>query len=197
MYKITEKDKIIELVEIAEHRQLHPKEIRVIYNTILRILNTNCEVETVENLKRVLFVLENYHDIKKSQQLLLISLHICKLDHANNAYNSSKIDNCLNMVGDFKVTYELKHIWNNIVFISCKYLNKTNSVIITNDVLDLIKLSTTSYLFETTPFYLLLYSNFTKSQDITALNKLNKLVGLFRDEFAAINYIAFIKWVLT
>jgi hypothetical protein len=196
MYKLTKQEDLLELLEVAEHRQLHPKEVDIIYNVILRLLTINSNMESIENFKRALFVLANYYDMRDSRNLLLTSLHICKLDNIENPYTTFKINECLNMIGDFVITPELKKVWKNVLSISYIYLsNETSKSVNLETMLEVLRLSTTTHVFEKSPFYLLLYSNSQKSQDALLQKKLEELLEILEDEFLAINYFSFINWI--
>ena len=190
------KYELIGLVDLAEHRKLSTIELKTIYNTIIRLLNTNCDIETSENLHRGIFVLENYNQIKEAKKLLLICIHICKLELNNNSYTSSKLDKCLTLIGDFTVTKELRYVWHNIIFLSKKYLQDTNNESShQSEIMELIKSSISHATFSNSHFYQLLYQYFYKSQDTLSLSKLNKISSILDNEMSMINYVSFVKWV--
>lgn len=74
--------------------------LRTIYNTILRLLSLNDDITKLEDLKRVLLIINNYHQLKGSKELLIMSLHICQLDNWENTYTFAKIKQCIQMTAD-------------------------------------------------------------------------------------------------
>ena len=70
-------------------------EIKTIYNTVLKLLSINNNIELVEDFKRVLLILEHYYQISNAKQLLILSLHICKLDSWDNSAISTKLNDCI------------------------------------------------------------------------------------------------------
>ena len=190
---------ILKEMTSLKHRQLEISELEQIYLTLVKMINiTNCHSDFFKDISKTLFVINHYYYMKNNQYLLLESLHLCKLNIMTDEYIRSKIDNCINIVGNFEVNSALTQIITDIMLITECYLITTVQEELTESIFwSFIKTSIDSELFENSSFCLSISAyldDISEDTNTMLIDLFQELKTLLKDNYNYWNYSEFINW---
>ena len=192
---------ILKEMTSLKHRQLEVSELEQIYLTLVKMINlTNCHSDFFKDISKTLFVINHYYHIKNNQYLLLESLHLCKLNMMTDEDICSKIDDCINIVGNFEINSALTQITTDIILITECYFTTIVQTELTESMFwSFIKTSIDSELFENSPFCLSISAcldDISENTNTMLVDLFKDLKTLLKDEYNYWNYSEFINWYI-
>lgn len=207
MYKIVEmklesekRRFILETITHLKHRQLSISELKEIYLSLLKMINiTTCNSELFNDLAKVIFIINHYNEMENNTQVLLESLHLCKLKNLHDEYIKHKLNACIQIIGNFNVTSNLIQVVTNVLLMSNRYLSLMNADFKEELFWKFIHSSINSDKFHKTGYYLSFSAYFDENAedaDTYLADLFENLKILMNDNYEFWNYLEFMKWYL-